>query len=422
MNCQFNDETCPMNQLLIRVFYLQGRLGGLPVQMEAVRRLISYFSNENNLEVDKLLIEQFPEGLSSEFNALCDGETNVIDHETLKRLFLDVFTFVFRNENMVMEPKARSFIELFLKFIKTSHTIQVSNLDALIDSIIICVSYVPNKILFINNNAIFNFYYCFRNQDYHLSQKFLTMVENVYTLEPLHSSSLCHIHLTERVNGMMNKFLNTKVQDWANMLLIVLRMVHHLRLLMEIDIDINKFYDTTVLSYLRCVSLSQYSMLMCDLSKIWSIILNSPRNTLKIDTIDKLTNFTAIFSIDVSSRLFKVRNGHGTFKVTKNTKQKIYIIYLTLVIFPLINQSVQTWTQHTLIQILTDLHDLFKSYLEQHSIDLIENLPVPDQFLLYQYYIKSSVTLNVQNDPVSQGIIQNYFERLSTNPSLSNVF
>ncbi|KII63721.1 hypothetical protein RF11_09896 [Thelohanellus kitauei] len=246
MNSPFDDESLPSNQSIIREYYSHGLFGGILVQMKSVRKLITYFSSQNNLEDDKLILEHFPVNLSSEFDALCEGGTNFQNYEGLKLLFLDFFTFIFRNQNLVMEHQARSFIELFLKFIKTHHVINYFYLDALMDSIIVCVSYEPNKILFINHNAMFNFYYFFRIQFNSSSQKFWTMFEQVYTIEPINISSLCHNNLTESVNGMMRNFRTTGEQECANMLLIVLKMVHNLRLLMEVEFDVRPILYASV--------------------------------------------------------------------------------------------------------------------------------------------------------------------------------
>ncbi|KII61035.1 hypothetical protein RF11_01752 [Thelohanellus kitauei] len=183
---------------------------------------------------------------------------------------------------------------------------------------------------------------------------------------------------------------------------------------MEIEFDVSKFYDITVYMFLRHVSVRQVFKFMSHLPKIWSFILNSPRNTFIIDTIDKLMIFASLFSFDISCKLLKVLTESTNFEVTKNKKQKIYIIYLTLVAFPMINQAENTW----ILVFLIEMHNWLKHYFENNSI---ENLPPQDQFLLIQYYIKSIVTLNIRNYSTVQNIILNFLKRLSTNASLSNI-
>ncbi|KII61037.1 hypothetical protein RF11_01754 [Thelohanellus kitauei] len=209
----------------------------------------------------------------------------------------------------------------------------------------------------------------------------------------------------------MIHFYVTTEEDCAKLLFMVMRMLNRLRLLMEIEFDVNKFYDITVYMFRRNCSLGHDSTILVDLSKIWSCILNWSMNILKIDTIHRLTMFAGIFSVDISCKLLKLNCGDETLEVTKNKKQKIYIIYLTLLVFPTIAQSETTWIQ----DLFLELHNQFKFYFEQNSI---ANLPFEDQFLLIQYYVKSTVTLNLQNQSNGEDIMNDFLQCLSTNSSL----
>ncbi|KII64451.1 hypothetical protein RF11_03854 [Thelohanellus kitauei] len=106
-----------------------------------------------------------------------------------------------------------------------------------------------------------------------------------------------------------------------------------------------------------------------------------------------------------------VYDGWTTFKVTKNKKQQLYIIYLTLIAYPIIDKS-----KFTLIdRVLLYLHKSFGKYFEKYSID---DLSFEDQFILLQYYIKSLVTLNCQNSDHEDEIFQDFMNKLLKNQVL----
>ncbi|KII63117.1 hypothetical protein RF11_01867 [Thelohanellus kitauei] len=126
----------------------------LSLQIKAVKAMMSQFSDQSDFEGDNLFIERFPEDLLEEFNNMSKGEKNINRYRKKKILLFDIFTFIFRNTNVLRDPKTRKFILIFLNFIKTREYIRRYNPTSLIGSVMICVSHEPNKILFINENEL----------------------------------------------------------------------------------------------------------------------------------------------------------------------------------------------------------------------------------------------------------------------------
>ncbi|KII71557.1 hypothetical protein RF11_00799 [Thelohanellus kitauei] len=91
----------------------------------------------------------------------------------------------------------------------------------------------------------------------------------------------------------------------------------------------------------------------------------------------------AIFAIDLSAKLNKVVYGFGMFKLSKNIKQKLYILYFTLVAFPTIDHTAYPWLRLA----LKELHDSIQIYIRN---TLIENFSFNNQFHSTQYFIKSN--------------------------------
>ncbi|KII70466.1 hypothetical protein RF11_02124 [Thelohanellus kitauei] len=156
-------------------------------------------------------------------------------------------------------------------------------------------------------------------------------------------------------------------------------------------------------------------MVLRNLSKIWSCILNGSRNIFKIDTIDKLIIFATLFSMDIGAKLLKVFHGSVNFELTKYAKQKLFIIYLLLVAYPIVDEEDNAW----LWVVIRDLHTSFIMLFDKYSI---EDLPSQDQFLIIQFYIKIITVLKVEISSHIYEVLRSFFKRLYTHESLSNMF
>ncbi|KII61925.1 hypothetical protein RF11_07533 [Thelohanellus kitauei] len=192
----------------------------------------------------------------------------------------------------------------------------------------------------------------------------------------------------------------------ARLLFMVFKMICHLRFLDEIRFDSNMLYDITETTLLRHVNETQDSLLICKISKIWSEIFNSQWNIFEIDNVDKLIVFAAIFAIEISNYFEKVGESSDEINMTRNKKQKLYIIYFTLVYF----QTLQIEEYTGLGAILTNLHSSLKNYMEKVTIN---KLTIENQILILEYYFKNFATLNIRISEQDEIL----FERLLTNLS-----
>ncbi|KII63729.1 hypothetical protein RF11_08721 [Thelohanellus kitauei] len=102
--------------------------------------------------------------------------------------------------------KAQGFFVLFLKLIKSSDILVSFDLDQLIDSIQKCISYEPNKVLFINENGMYNFYNYCRNHMTNITSKFWNLCIKIFEEVYVERSSLCPVKLTENVKEIMNNY------------------------------------------------------------------------------------------------------------------------------------------------------------------------------------------------------------------------
>ncbi|KII72551.1 hypothetical protein RF11_03257 [Thelohanellus kitauei] len=384
-------------------------------QMSAVKNLISNFSDQFDTKADRLFIRNFPRELFEEFRQMSKGRMNVYRYQETQMLFFDTFIFIFRNLNLVMNKRAQSFIVFLLNVIKTREPNSVLNPIALIDSILTCVSVEKNKARFINENGMFNLYNYLGITTTHLSQRFLTICFHIYQLDRGSSSSLRPSKLTRGLAEIFEKFLSTDDDFYSRFLVIVFRMLHRQKILDEIEFNVIQFYDITVAMILRNVQNHQDSPFIDHLSKIWGGILNGHRNIFKIDSIDKLIIFAAIFSINFSMKFTAVNLGSASFNITKNKKQRLYVIYLALVVFPTISYDANLW----FIQTLKRLHMSIHLYIEKHST---QNLSLENRFIIYQYYVKSLVTLNMEISSRIYSILKRFSEKISTNHSYSIYF
>ncbi|KII71296.1 hypothetical protein RF11_12090 [Thelohanellus kitauei] len=191
---------------------------------------------------------------------------------------------------------------MFLNFIKIRDSGFELDPKILIGSIKNCITSVENKILFINENGMFNLYYFFIDQIKTLGEWFWKILYDIYGLTNENRSSICPVKLTKNVSEIMSKF-STSEEDCRKLLIIVFRMMYRLKLLDVIEFDVSTFYDVTVYIFSRLVETMPNSFYIIHLSKIWTGILQRPNNTFFIDTIGKLVYLSAIFSIDLSKKI-----------------------------------------------------------------------------------------------------------------------
>ncbi|KII68397.1 hypothetical protein RF11_04560 [Thelohanellus kitauei] len=106
----------------------------------------------------------------------------------------------------------------------------------------------------------------------------------------------------------------------------------------------------------------------------------------------------------------EVNRGSGRLEITKNKKLRLYIIYLSLLCYPVMDQRKTTW----FCSVLTELNISFGKYLEKHSL---KDHTIEDQFLIIRHYIKSLITFDIQHSWGEDEILTDFFERLAKNPS-----
>ncbi|KII74850.1 hypothetical protein RF11_12992 [Thelohanellus kitauei] len=408
------DDEYVSNQEEIFDYYLNSKFEDEKDKIKAVVNFITHFSYINNPQADEAFLKHLPVQLSDEFNELITSGITVGVYKEMEILFLDVVTFIFRNLNTINDYFALRFRDMFFKFIETTRTIPAFNPDNLMDSIMCYVSHDSNKVFFINKKVMLSFYSFFKVPSLSSTEKFLIICRSVYSLDSNNCFLLSRRALTDTVTQIMSKFIEGR-EISVKMLVIVFRLLHRLRILDEVEFDVTQLYDLSVSTFLRHISTKKYSTFLDDISKILTSVLNGSKNTLHINSIDKLIIFAAIFSYDISSKLKKVLNGDGKFEMTKNKKQRIYIIYFTLVSLPLIVQYTNKW----IIKFLRELHNLFQKYFEENPI---QNLIIEDQFTLLQYYIKSMITLNIPISGHDDRLFLGFFRRLFRYRSLSNIY
>ncbi|KII66668.1 hypothetical protein RF11_12696 [Thelohanellus kitauei] len=101
--------------------------------------------------------------------------------------------------------------------------------------------------------------------------------------------------------------------------------------------------------------------------------------------------------------------------MTKNKKQQLYIIYFTLVVYPMIDKTANDW----LYMILKELYDSVRMYIEKN---LFKDVSLENQFHLTQYYLKSLITLKIPMSNLERAMLNWFFKFLSAKQHLSNVY
>ncbi|KII73927.1 hypothetical protein RF11_15629 [Thelohanellus kitauei] len=407
-----NAEDLEKNQKVLDYFISNSQSQDLTDQILAVKKITAHFMHKYDPEVDRLFIENFPQQLYDEFTRMMDGTTNT-DLNIKDELFR-AFRFIFRNQNLLNHDRSQSFVILFLNAIKTEDPDSPIYFFLYLNSISVCASHEPNKVLFINENGIFNIYnYCgtLLTAD---ENKFWKMCQDVYTLDRDGSYLLSHIKITEGLTQILNKFSTTKRDVFAKLAIAVLRMVHRVRMMEEIEFNVMQFFEVARYKILEKSHKPSDVDFLMDLSNIWTCILDSSRNTFKIDTIDKLIIISAIFSLGIRFNIANSDNRYRPFRFTKHKKQRLYVIYLTLVAFPVIDRHTYQWLPGHLLK----LHDSITYLFEEYSND---DICFEDKLLLVQYYIKSLVTLNITFKSIDGPLFHDFFASLLKSKLLGKI-
>ncbi|KII67016.1 hypothetical protein RF11_07555 [Thelohanellus kitauei] len=393
--------------------YVESTLTGDSLtQMKAVRTFISHFSPQSDVEMDHLFIKNFPIELYGEFTWISQGGKTVDQYKEKTILFFDVFTFIYRNDSLVLDRKAKSFIVLLLNFMKTRESIPDFDANPLIVSILNCISHDPNKVLFINDNGMFNFYFYFITSNFELIERFWTMTYYIYHLDPSNRPYLNPKMLTKNMNEIKSKFQTSHDENIKRLFLNFLKMLSRLQLFDEIEIDVTNLYDITISILIDHINGIPNFLFIEYLSKIWSRIFSYSKYRFRIDTTDKLIHISGLFSTNLSHKLMEVVGRKSEFKMTKFKEQRLYIIFFSLVAFPTIDHDKFKWLHGLLIQ----LHASFIFFLQKCSI---EDLLIENEYLILQYFVKSRITVGMEiSSNNEEDIFNSFFNRFGTYPSL----
>ncbi|KII63360.1 hypothetical protein RF11_05946 [Thelohanellus kitauei] len=110
MEDQQKDE-CPADQIALDYYIKIIPTDSFSRQMNEVKSFMSYISKKNDLNLDSLFIEKFPTFIFEEFKRIKNGETDIQNYQEKKHLLFEVFTFIFREKNALLElPKLQNFL------------------------------------------------------------------------------------------------------------------------------------------------------------------------------------------------------------------------------------------------------------------------------------------------------------------------
>ncbi|KII66284.1 hypothetical protein RF11_08265 [Thelohanellus kitauei] len=397
------------NERVIYDYIRDAQIPDIFVHMNAVRNFISHFSNEHDTEVHHIFTQKFPLPLLEEFCRMSASGTNTSRYRETKGLFFDVFTFIFRDINQVNNDKASLFISSLVRFIKTRESDRWFDPSALMNSIITCVSHEPNKVLFINGNVMYNFYYYFRVSRTNLLEKYFEMCECVHEINMEYRSSLCCTSLSDNIHKIMKKIINPFRENRGKLCLIMFKMVYRLRLFDSVKFNVSDFFDYTVALIKHNYQVGLDLKCIVSLSKIWTAILNRVKVKIRITSVENLVYLSYIFCIDLSRKLMEVYYGSGQIHFTKNKKMKLYIIHMFLVGYPFFNLG----TIKFICVAIRQLNLLFGKFLEKFSLT---DLAIEDEFFIVRFYIKSLVTVRAENSYHEEKIFEDVLERLATYP------
>ncbi|KII63728.1 hypothetical protein RF11_08720 [Thelohanellus kitauei] len=172
----------------------------------------------------------------------------------------------------------------------------------------------------------------------------------------------------------------------AWLLITFFMMLHHFKLLDEIEFDVSRFCAIMNSIFMIEIQKDDNNLFLPRISKIWSGILNGSRNTMQIDDFDKLVLFSSIFAFDLSRKLERAVTYLDVFTMTKNKTQRFSIIYLTLIAFPIIGQSALLFSRLLFMK----LNRLVEIYIQRSSI---AGHCFESKLLLTQFFTKSQVSM-----------------------------
>ncbi|KII71334.1 hypothetical protein RF11_05244 [Thelohanellus kitauei] len=397
------------NQRKLHEYISDTKSRDLSVQMQAVKIFMPHFSPQHNPQADRLFVKYFPDELLDQFHAMlyCKGHVDIFGEK--KILFVDVFTFIFRNTNLLKYRKSESMAMHFLKFICRYANQHEFNLEDILDSIEVCILHKPNHILFIEKNGMLYFYRCFRNKIHEYESKFLEICIKVYKLDNRMNSSLNRLNLNSSLKGIIWEYNQIYDKAIAKLFFIVSVMLHRLGLLDDTQFSIQDLARITSSVLREYKQNNKENLYLLHASKIWSVIISVPCNRFIIDTMQKLECVGCVFAIYISNKLKKAVDGSGRFEVSKNTKQMLYIIHLTLV---------SEIPQHPLFsnkKFFKNLHTSIQQFFEE---DLFEDHTIEHQFLLLQLYLKCKITINGPFSPHDEQVFYLLLDRFAKYPSL----
>ncbi|KII74275.1 hypothetical protein RF11_09091 [Thelohanellus kitauei] len=382
------------------------------MQIEAIKNFISHFSNQDDWTTDRYFIKNFPSQIYKDFYEMSEGKTNLDLYQEKQILLLNVYTFIFRNKNLMMNFEAESIATFFLKFIRFRDPNIKYDPSNMMDSILIYVSHYPYKLVIIHGNAMLRFLCYFDLGKSNLKQKFWSMCQKIYELHENYKCFISYVKLTESVNQIMNKYSSSRQQDFCKLLTIVLNFVRVFDLLDYIEFDVTMFYRISEEIFSNETQKLTEDTLYFDIYKIWKAMLNGSVNTLRIESTEQLVTFTSIFSVGLARKLKKLIQDTSNIEMNKNVKNSLYIIYFSLIAYPVMNEKLK----NRLRQVLLELHRFFQKYFEKCSF---QNIPIYYQFEILQYYIKSIVTLNVEISPHDHQTIRGFLDGLIMHSTLN---
>ncbi|KII71370.1 hypothetical protein RF11_14382 [Thelohanellus kitauei] len=123
-------------------------------QICGIIHIIGHFSRIHDPELDHVFVKNFPQPLLAQFNMLNDDQMKANYDENLVGHLFSVFTFIYRNHNLVNDSTARSFLIIFLKCIKNKERTLTFDIAKLIDSIMICLNIEEHKVYDLNASHV----------------------------------------------------------------------------------------------------------------------------------------------------------------------------------------------------------------------------------------------------------------------------
>ncbi|KII62021.1 hypothetical protein RF11_14339 [Thelohanellus kitauei] len=393
--------------------YIQAVLSvDINIQINVVKDFMLRFALNDNSYVDNIFIRHFPMELLFKIHSTVLGLTDIHNKTDMEILLFNIFTFIYRNRNLLTDSTAHGIIIIIVEYIKNIGRLSFLYPKGLMDSIINCVSNENNKILFISENAVLNFYFAFMPIKF--SHKFWKVCETVYNIDSNCIVSFSHDKLQDKTDEIMNRCYTTS-EECAVLLFEYFQMLYRFGWLNVVEFSIDKLYVMTNMILLRHIDKPEkfYPKYLINLSKIWTGILNEASNKI-IDSIDKLAIFAAIFSIHLSKKLQKLCIS-GKFMATKNIKLRYYIIYFTLVSSPVIDHESKPWLR----KVLWDLNNSLQMFIEKKNI---RYLKTSDQFLLYQFYVKCHDALYLKIPTRDYDLLDVFCGKLENIRSLSKIY